>query len=271
MVNINIKSKSIPIDIENKIVSMAVKPGVYGELDNETRSFIKKNVSGVSNEQIDSIRASYTQDKIIFRHGKLQRLAKELYNLFTKTSIVELSHKYDFPPMAIARQFLLLKHGKNQVKHLLKNINEIPDEKLRNEIKFIENNKLDIYVTINQDTSQEYAALYEKRLGEFLTKHGVKFKTQEELSEEQSSEHGRPINTPDFLIQGELIINGRSIHWIDAKNFYGSNSWKVKHSIKKQTQKYIDEWGSGAVIFSLGFVENLYINENVHIFSIDRD
>ena len=271
MVNINIKLKSIPIDIERRIVDMAVKPGLYGELGNETRSRIKNTVAHVSNEQIDSIRASYTQDKIIFSHGKLKKLAKELYNLFKKTSIMELSRKYDFPPMAIARQFLLLKHGKSQVKRLLKNISEIPDEKLRNEIKFIEDNKLDIYVTTNQDVSQEYAALYEKRLGEFLTSHGVAFRTQEELSEEQSSEHGRPINTPDFLIQGNLSINGKEIHWIDAKNYYGSNSWKVKYSIKKQTQKYIDEWGSGAVIFSLGFTEGLRISDNVHIFSIDRD
>lgn len=271
MVNINIKVKPIPGDIENKVVNMAIKPGLYGELSDKDRSHIKSTIGTVSDEQIDSIRASHIQDKIIFRHNKLKKIVKELYHLFKNHSIIELSRKYDFPPMSIARQFLLLKYGKSQVKVLLKNIDKISDEKLKNDIKYIEDNKLDIFVRTNQDVSQEYAVQYEKKVGEFLVQHNVKFKTQDELSEEQSSEHGRPINTPDFLIEGELFINGKQIHWIDAKNFYGSNSWKVKYSIKKQTKKYIDTWGSGAVIFSLGFTEGLYISSNVHIFSIDRD
>ena len=271
MVHINIKVKPIPVNIENKVVAMVIKPGSYGELGEKERTLIKTTVGTVSDEQIDSIRASHTQDKIIFRHNKLKQSVKNLHNLFKTHSIMEMSRKYDFTPMSIARQFLLLKYGKTQVKSLLKNIDSISDEKLRNEIKYIEDNKLDIYVKTNQDASQEYAELYEKRVGEFLTKHNVIFKTQAELSEEQSSEHGRPINTPDFLIEGELFINGKQIHWIDAKNFYGSNSWKVKFSIKKQTKKYIDEWGSGAIIFSLGFTEGLTINNNVHIFSVGRD
>ena len=190
MVNINIKVKSLPADIENKIVTMAIKPGVYGELSDKERSNIKSIVGNVSDEQIDSIRASHIQDKIIFRHNKLKKIVKELYHLFKNHSIIELSHKYDFPPMSIVREFLLLKYNKLQVKVLLKNIDKISDEKLRNDIKHIEDNKLDIFVKTNQDVSQEYAVQYENRLGEFLTKHDVKFKTQDELSEEQSSEHG---------------------------------------------------------------------------------
>ena len=99
--------------------------------------------------------------------------------------------------------------------------------------------------------------LFEKDIEKLLIKNNIKYKTQDTLSDEQIKKYGKSICTPDFLILSQLVINGIDIKWIDAKNFYGSNNKFVINSIKKQTEKYIKSYGSGAVIFKLGCNEKL--------------
>jgi hypothetical protein len=77
------------------------------------------------------------------------------------------------------------------------------------------------------------------------------------LAKEQMKNNNYPTNTPDFFILDDLNINGVKINWIDAKNFYGSNCKFIKNKIKKQTDKYLKEWGSGSIIFKLGFNSKL--------------
>ena len=81
--------------------------------------------------------------------------------------------------------------------------------------------------------------------------------TSKKVLKEQIKTHGHPINTPDFLIKSDLYINNYKINWIDGKNFYGSTVPFIKDKIKKQTRKYLNTWGSGSIIFSLGSNENL--------------
>jgi hypothetical protein len=57
----------------------------------------------------------------------------------------------------------------------------------------------------------------------------------------------------------ELKINGENIAWIDAKNFYGANVSFTKKKTKKQMNRYIDEWGTGAIVYRHGFCDGLHI------------
>jgi hypothetical protein len=277
MININIKTIPLSSNDEDIIKRYAVRSGHYEEIGQlEKANTIKILQSNeniiVSSELFDSIRSAHIQNKIIMRHTKLKDNTSHLYNLFKQgKKIIDLTLKYDFPPMSIIRQFLILKNSKKNVKELLKNPSKIHDEKLRNEIKIIEENRLDVFVTLDQSTTQDYAEAFEINMGSFLKQYGVKFKTQEELSQEQISKHGKAINTPDFLIESDLTINGKKINWIDAKNFYGADTWMINKSISKQTKKYVDEWGSGAIWFSLGFSEKLKINSNVYLMSKKLD
>ena len=277
MVNININTLPLSSNEEETIKKYAIKSGHYeamsqNEKDNLIKVLKSKENIEVSPQLFDSIRSAHIKNKIIMRHTKLKHNTKHLYKLFKLgKKIIDLSLKYDFPPMAIVRQFLMLKNSKQNVKLLLKNPSKIPDEKLRDEIKIIEGNKLDIFVTLDQTTIQDYAETFELNMGDFLRQHGVKFKTQDELSVEQIDKHGKAINTPDFLIESDLTINGKKINWIDAKNFYGANTWMINKSITKQTKKYVDEWGSGAIWFSLGFSDKLKINDNVYLVSKNID
>ena len=126
----------------------------------------------------------------------------------------------------------------------------------------------DLYALINQDEVLKKSSEFELKIQSILDSIGIRYKTQEELVEIQIKELGKAINTPDFLILDDLKINGKKINWIDAKNFYGLNTNYLKKRIKHQTKKYLNEWGSGAIIFNLGFGSNLALDD---ILFIDYD
>ena len=71
-------------------------------------------------------------------------------------------------------------------------------------------------------------------------------------------------STPDvvFSAESDVKINSQSVRWMDCKSYYGSataQSFYKKHV--KQIQKYNTEFGgNGAVVFKLGFSEDLVNN-----------
>ena len=71
-------------------------------------------------------------------------------------------------------------------------------------------------------------------------------------------------STPDvvFSAESDVKINSQSVRWMDCKSYYGSataQSFYKKHV--KQIQKYNAEFGgTGAVVFKLGFSEDLVNN-----------
>jgi hypothetical protein len=222
---------------------------------------------------IKSIRHSYINEKIMVRHKKLVESVKNLYELFSSNgNIISLSKTYDFAPLMIVRQILkYLGFNKETIKSLLKDPTKITDKSLlslRDEIIFIQKNELDVFSQIDKTQSEKNAIDFENQLGTLLTNASIKYKTQEELSKIQIAKYGHAVNTPDFLIKSDFVLNGKRINWIDAKNFYGANSWFIKFSIQKQIKKYNKQFGYGAIVFSRGFSSGLKIHD---VMLIDYD
>jgi hypothetical protein len=174
--------------------------------------------------------------------------------------IIKISNKYNFPPMNIIRQFLAIKgHSKQDIKNMLRNPSKFFFD---NDVRQIEvASKLDVSSAVDNEERERMATEFEENLGVFLTENGIKYRTQEELSEEQTEKYGHPVNTPDFLIETDLEINGKKINWIDAKNFYGGIIPTNISSMKKQIRKYVEEYGSGAIKFRYGFNDKLKIDD----------
>ena len=61
--------------------------------------------------------------------------------------------------------------------------------------------------------------------------------------------------TPDVLLDQPVEVRcaGRvySVRWLDAKNYYGAGCLRAR--VARQLQKYIECWGSGALVMSQGF------------------
>jgi hypothetical protein len=212
--------------------------------------YIKKNNKyTITHDMIENIKGTYIKQEIIFNHQNILKKLDEIIKLYKLDyDIYILSMIYDYPPLI-----------------LYKLIN-IKDEENNNIAKLI-----DDYSIVDEKKQLENANNFELEINKLLTKHNILFQTQEELQKEQIKQYGYPISTPDFLIKSELKYNDKIIKWIDAKNFYGTNTKFLKKKIKKQIEKYIKNYGYGCIIFKHGYTKELqdYFNQNVLMLHIN--
>ena len=171
--------------------------------------------------------------------------------------VVELSKKYDFPPMNIFRQILSEKGwSKSKIKEYVRAPSRF-SERERKEFEAAE--EADTVSNVDQSETHLRADVFENILADWFEEQGVRLRRQPELVKEQSVEIGRPKVTPDILFLDHVEINGQPVAWIDAKHFYGADVGFQRKKMQKQMMRYIDEWGSGAIVFRHGFSENLYM------------
>lgn len=268
MVELDIKINPISIKIEEKLSKAVVIKGNYKKLNENQIEKIKSYISNKANlnlEDVLSMRSSYMSMKIMENNNRLLKKVKFLKKAYLKgMTIKELSKVHDFSPISMLKNiFYKLGISKNKVKDYLNKVGDISSFNLE-QINFALDN--DIFNKVDQSDQIEKSENFEGEINRYLTKKNIKFKTQDELKEEQIKKYGSPINTPDFLIISNLVINGKKINWIDAKNFYGANTFLVRKKIKKQVQKYIDSYGHGCILFSLNFSEKLKF-DNVLVLS----
>ena len=207
-------------------------------------------------EIINSIRSAFIKNIMIRNHYFIIKNIMNITNDYNShMNIIELTKKYDISPLNLLRTLFKNKYN-NDIITLYKNPKLLDDNDVEQLNIAVAN---DIYALINQDSIQNDAILFENNIQSLLEKNKIKFKTQVELTYEQIKLYGYPKLTPDFLLDKseELYFNNIKINWIDAKNFYGSNIDFIKKKIKKQIKKYTDTYGSGCIIFSLGFNEKL--------------
>lgn len=257
-ININIKN-IIPNEIEKFIIKNINKnpPECYGQITDSELKKIGKQVLNtyklnINKHIIASIKSGYMKNYIIKNHSTLKKKSQLILNDYPKESVLNLSTKFNLSPMTIIR-FVFDHIYHKKLKELIssKKLSSYDQE----QFNLAEQN--DTYVTLNQVDQGEESIKFEKQIEEFLIKNKVDYKTQEQLTQEQKIKYGQAINTPDFLITSELIINSKKINWIDAKNFYGSNIDFIVSKIKKQIKKYLESYGSGCLIFNHGFNSEL--------------
>ena len=106
-------------------------------------------------------------------------------------------------------------------------------------------------------SQQECAGLFEMAIETFLKEAGAKFKTQKMLLAEgrKKKKSGRALATPDLFFPKPIRVEGRLVHWIDAKNFYGSahfadNAQLPIGKVRADAAKYVHAYGPGALVFA---------------------
>ena len=261
---VNINISKIPNFIEKLILSKInfTPYKCYGKPDkielNVYDNLIKEDILKKYNITINiilSIRSSNIKEKMIKNYGKLQYNFKNIINDYNNNiDILSISTKYDGSPLNLLRLIFTKKYPEIKLKKLFNNPSFLLEHD-KKEFKIAYDN--DDYGLINQDDILRESELFEEDINKILSINNIKFKTQNDLTKEQIEKYGKPICTPDFLLESTLIINGININWIDAKNFYGSNTSFVKKNIQKQTSKYLKVYGDGAIIFKLGFNEEI--------------
>lgn len=250
----------VPLDCEERVAQEVIRRGEFGWVDDDRVDEIGRFVHDrpMTVDQALSLRSALLQQKTVYSHGRLKSKAKELAKHYRNgTSIVELSKKYDFPPMNVFRVVLEANGwSKNKIKDSFR---DPASMKQREQEEFEAAEATDRVSNVDQSETQLRADLFEDILADWFEEQGVTLRRQPEMVKEQQKEHGRPIRTPDLLFLDDVTINGEPVAWIDAKHFYGADVEFQRKKMKKQMQRYIDEWGSGAIVFRHGFSDNLYL------------
>jgi hypothetical protein len=91
----------------------------------------------------------------------------------------------------------------------------------------------------------------------------IRFKTQAQLVEEQTTRFGKPFATPDILFDEPVLVKisdtSQLIRWIDAKNYTLIKVPFIMQSIHKQAEKYLQNYGPGALAFHYGITKDIHI------------
>ncbi len=250
----------VPLKTEEKVAEWVVQRGEYGWLTDERVDEIDKKVANdaMTLDQALSLRSALLQQKTVYSHHKLKRKARSIAQQYRNGStVIELSIEHDFSPMNLFRAVLEANGwSKNQIKERLRNPSKMKERERR---EFEEAEAVDRVASVDQSETQLKADLFEDILADWFEAQGIRLRRQPEMVKEQSEALGRPVRTPDLLFLDHVYINGQPVAWIDAKHFYGADVEFQRKKMKKQMNRYIDAWGSGAIMFRHGFCENLYM------------
>mgnify|MGYP002029404107 FL=1 len=254
------RPEPVPLQAEERVASLVVKRGDFGWLTDER---VDEMAAALENENMTleqalSLRSALLQQKTVYSHHKLRSKGKELARQYREgASIVDLSKKYDFPPVNVFRVVLeSMGWSKKRIKESLRHPSSM---KQREREEFEAAEAVDRVSSVDQSETQVKADLFEDILAEWFEQQGIRLRRQPEMVKEQSELLGRPVRTPDLLFLDQVYINDQPVAWIDAKHFYGSDVDFQRKKMKKQMNRYIEEWGSGAIMFRHGFSENLYL------------
>eukprot|EP00536_Pseudo-nitzschia_multiseries_P007227 jgi/Psemu1/256064/estExt_Genewise1Plus.C_1670017 len=133
------------------------------------------------------------------------------------------------------------------------------------------------------DVINESARLFEVAVEDFLKRCWIDYMTEHEQRQKAKDDEVTLTVTPDFLLRKPVLLRKvrmkknnrkttvppeeRTIHWIEAKMYYGASS--IPHgssgavgSVLAQAQKYVDHFGEGAFLFMMGCGQQLAADLN---------
>ena len=172
-------------------------------------------------------------------------------------SVLSLSKRFDAPPVNTFRAILTGRGwSKNRIKESLKSPSIQDSSKgITSSFNFAE--EADRVSSVNQSETQSAAEIFEEILCSHFTQLGVRYRKQGDLEVEQKKSEGRAVITPDLLLLDDVRINGIPCAWIDAKHFFGAALGFPRKKTQKQVDRYVAEYGHGAVVYRHGFCSSL--------------
>ena len=249
--------KSISEIDEKKVVQKVVTRGNYGPVDAQQKTEIEKYIKStqMTIDQALSLRSARLRQKSFERHPFLRREAKSALGKYKMGhTALDLARTFDQPPMNVFRVILSeMKWSKNQIKNALRDPTKFEGRELN---EYLALKPMDIVATEDKKT-KERAGKFEDIVSVWLERKGIRFVREEQLQKEQEKEFSKAIATPDFLLLDQVSINGTPCHWIDCKSYYGADVYLDVDSTKKQKNRYVNNWGSGAIIYLQGFCETI--------------
>jgi hypothetical protein len=166
--------------------------------------------------------------------------------------VLTTAARLGLPPTVVLRQLLVESgHSAAKAKALVADPSSLP-EKLRAELPAIL--EADRSSRVHGPRIRARSQAFEDAVGAHLQSLGVAYRTEEALRREhaEAGPEAPPLLTPDFLLEAPAVIEGREVHWLDAKNYPAVDDPVTARSTARQVDKYTAAFGPGALVFSGG-------------------
>ena len=232
----------------------------YEPVNSKNSEYLLKTISESNNISLDgviSLRNMIATQKSInsfkkINVNKINNVVNDykLLSNLTNQNVKQFFKKYDIPPLKIIN---ILKDNGLKINQKLYQYAEKNDSENQKSMNIILKNADDFEKNLINWIKVKYPS--------------IKFKTQEQLVEEQTKLYGKPFATPDILFDEPILITvsdnkseiTQLIKWIDAKNYTLMHIPFIMNSLKNQSEKYLQHFGPGAFAFHYG------INKNINI------
>jgi len=245
----------------NLLRQIIYKSRYYGPIEGEIRQKLVDFGAkiGIAEGQIVSIHHLLVKEKIVTSITRINKNIGKISDDYKQKSIIELSHKYDHPPLNLLRSiFIYNGYDPRDIYEAFAG-REPPQKQFegRDLAQFNLAAANDADTIINQREAARRAELNENLFVNFFRDAGCKLKTQNDLIAEQMQSHGRAVITPDLLFVEPVIINGAKVQWIDFKDYAGTPISFMLRSNVKQYKKYNQEYGNGLICYRYGIVKSI--------------
>jgi hypothetical protein len=230
-----------------------------GKLPEILRKVNEKYHTNVTIGQATSIWSIILKEKIIKNFWRVEsRMNSITAEYRAGKDILALSTKYDFPPLALLRKiFSKLDYSGSAISNIFAE-KEPPRALTGRDLREFDTARAnDAESASNQREVGKMAAENELAFVNYFKTIGVGLTTQDQLAAEQSAAHGRVVITPDILFNDTVYINGQRVHWIDYKDYIGTDVKFLYKSNAKQAARYVEKWGPGAMCYHHSFVQGL--------------
>ena len=261
------RTNAVSKDVQRKAGKIACIPGEFGFLPEERVQVIASKLDHlpITLEQALSLRSALNQEKSVYSYSKLMHRANEISRRYNAgESVVALSKRFDAPPVNTFRAVLTGRGWtKNRIKETLNKNPSRLNKRDREQFELAES--VDRVSSVNQTETQNAAEVFEVILCDYFSSVGVRFRRQEDLLAEQKVKEGRAIITPDLLLLDDVRINDIPCAWIDAKHFFGADLRFPKKKTQKQVDRYVAEYGQGAIVYRHGFCGGLKLRGAIQL------
>ena len=272
-VKVSWKTNAVSKNVQRKAGDIACRPGEFGFLPEERVQEIAAKLGDlpITIEQALSLRSALNQEKSVYSHSRIMRRSNELSRRYNAgEGVLALSKRFDAPPVNTFRAILT---GRGWTKTRIKDtLNKNPSKlNKRDREQFELAESVDRVSSVDQSDTQSAAEVFEDILCDYFDSIGVRFRRQEDLLAEQKKSEGRAIITPDLLLLDDVRINGVPCAWIDAKHFFGADLKFPRKKTQKQVDRYVAEYGQGAIVYRHGFCGSLRLKGAIQLDSSPLD
>ena len=162
-------------------------------------------------------------------------------------TLLSIAQEWKFPPVLMG-QLLLGELGipRKKVWGCFLHPESAPDARVRREVEELLHVDR-IYSPHGMELQRERGRRGEERLGAWLEKHGIGYRTEKDL-------RGKYAKTPDALLDRPIVFYGQKLAWIESKANFGDDV-EIRKNLKRQLAPYTELFGEGAGVYWYGYVE----------------